>query len=254
MLNPNKRNRTTRINPNQFDRELFQGAGVIVTTPEEANLYESSGKLVIASERAEIVSRSLYKLRAAFGKYFDHVDRYRVYPLTAKAAFAAVEKGAEDEAVLKTAFDAACEYMSIPGRPYFAYGSNMDVEQMKERCKNAVLLGKASLPGWGYCYDASGFATIEWNDPETVHGLLWSISISDEVMLDRYEGVSCNCYEKVEVAVDCNGTHIDALAYASMRFPFSETSCRTEYVKLVENAAAAAGLPVPCAKRGDRDE
>lgn len=69
---------------------------------------------------------------------------------------------------------------------YFAYGSNMDIEQMKFRCPNALLIARATLYNYALC--ERQFADIEVNHKESVPGALWAISESDLQSLDRYEG------------------------------------------------------------------
>ena len=74
---------------------------------------------------------------------------------------------------------------------YIAYGSNLNVEQMKRRCPDAEIVGKAELKGY-YLYFCGGHlgavATVEPKEGSTVPVLIWSISKKDEVALDRYEG------------------------------------------------------------------
>lgn len=50
---------------------------------------------------------------------------------------------------------------------YFAYGSNMDIEQMKHRCPSSVEAGVALVNGYRFALDAAGVATIlfgKWFD------------------------------------------------------------------------------------------
>ena len=68
---------------------------------------------------------------------------------------------------------------------YFAYGSNLDVEQMKVRCPNSEMIGKVSLPNWRLVF--RGVADIEPFTGSQVEGGIWKISESDEVALDNYE-------------------------------------------------------------------
>ena len=69
---------------------------------------------------------------------------------------------------------------------YFAYGSNLDVEQMSLRCPNARILGQMTLKGYQLAF--KGVADIEPVEGAKVVGGLFKITASDEVLLDRYEG------------------------------------------------------------------
>ena len=74
---------------------------------------------------------------------------------------------------------------------YIAYGSNMDMEQMKHRCPDAELLGTGILENWRLMFKGSktgAYATIEREKGCAVPVLLWRISAADEERLDRYEG------------------------------------------------------------------
>lgn len=76
---------------------------------------------------------------------------------------------------------------------YFAYGSNLNVKQMSNRCSDAVPLGARDLPGWELQFRR--VLTIVRNPKGVVRGGLWLISDFDEKMLDRYEGYP-GWYEK----------------------------------------------------------
>ena len=97
---------------------------------------------------------------------------------------------------------------------YFAYGSNMDVQQMAERCSDAVVVGTACLPGHRFLINTHGVATVVPSQGEAVHGVLWAISKADEASLDHYEGVAAGFYRKVITGVRLdNGSAADALIY-----------------------------------------
>lgn len=75
---------------------------------------------------------------------------------------------------------------SVNGPPnYFAYGSNMDLAQMRRRCPAAELWGAATLPDWRFRINARGVATIVPEVGSRVHGLAWRLTPADEVELDK---------------------------------------------------------------------
>jgi gamma-glutamylcyclotransferase (GGCT)/AIG2-like uncharacterized protein YtfP len=94
---------------------------------------------------------------------------------------------------------------------YFAYGSNMNLEQMSHRCPNAENLGYAKLKGWGL--RERTFADIDPANGEEVHGVLWNISRQHEKTLDSYEGVKRSMYVKYYIPVLHKGKRKRALVY-----------------------------------------
>ena len=97
---------------------------------------------------------------------------------------------------------------------YFAYGSNMDVQQMAVRCPDATVLCVVKLPGHKFLINTHGVATVVPAKNRVVHGVLWEISKRDEGNLDRYEGVASKFYRKAMVRVRMkNGNETEALIY-----------------------------------------
>ncbi len=76
---------------------------------------------------------------------------------------------------------------------YIAYGSNLHIEQMQERCKDAELLGTATLTD--HCLEYRGsvgraYLTIKQSPMGTGESLplaVWLTSAEDELALDDYE-------------------------------------------------------------------
>tara|TARA_B100000579_G_C22475547_1_gene685447 strand:- start:63 stop:506 length:444 start_codon:yes stop_codon:yes gene_type:complete len=85
---------------------------------------------------------------------------------------------------------------------YFAYGSNLNHTQMKERCSGAKYLKKYTLKGYKLSFSHKtnhsiyGHANIVKNKKSKVYGALWNINKKDEKELDWYEGVDYNYYRK----------------------------------------------------------
>ena len=104
----------------------------------------------------------------------------------------------------------------MAGRIYFAYGSNLSVEQMETRCPNAAPLERATLRGWRWLIMSRGWATVTPDPASSVEGLLWVITDTDERSLDRYEGVSEGLYTKEVVEVEqASGGRVQAMIYVS---------------------------------------
>lgn len=84
-------------------------------------------------------------------------------------------------------------------RYYIAYGSNLNVPQMRSRCPHATILGTANLKGWELLFKGSGtgaYLTIEPREGSTVPVVVWEVTAPDEAALDRYEGFPTFYYKK----------------------------------------------------------
>ncbi|KAI0506347.1 hypothetical protein F5B22DRAFT_623896 [Xylaria bambusicola] len=79
---------------------------------------------------------------------------------------------------------------------YFAYGSNLWLEQMATRCPHSYYVGRAVLPDYRWLINERGFANIVPASGYTVHGLVYELGVGDEPRLDRSEGVSKGVYSK----------------------------------------------------------
>lgn len=95
--------------------------------------------------------------------------------------------------------------MSNPSKiMYFAYGSNMCIRQMNERCPNNSKIGIAQLSGYRWIISTRGYANVVKSSNDDVWGVIYEISIQDEAKLDGYEGVSTKCYlkENLDILID----------------------------------------------------
>ena len=63
-------------------------------------------------------------------------------------------------------------------RYYIAYGSNLNVPQMRMRCPHATILGTANLKGWELLFKGSktgSYLTIEECESGTVPVVIWEM-------------------------------------------------------------------------------
>ena len=93
---------------------------------------------------------------------------------------------------------------------YFAYGMNTNRDEMAYRCPGAVPMGRALLPG--YRFEFKSFATIVPSPKETVEGVLWIITETDESALDILEGYP-EFYDKKTVSVEHDNQSYIAMTY-----------------------------------------
>ncbi len=125
---------------------------------------------------------------------------------------------------------------------YFAYGSNMNRNQMVARCPGALLVETARLPQWEFRINGRGVATIVQHPERTVHGVVWEINETHRASLDRHEGVAAGCYEirMMDVLLPCSSA-VSALVYVD---PIqSHGSPWDDYLNRVVEGARQHGLP-----------
>jgi len=108
---------------------------------------------------------------------------------------------------------------------YFAYGSNMNTNQMAFRCPDAQVVETVRLENYQLVFRSNGFgrgvATILPEKGSHVDGVLWRISPKDEQSLDRYEGFP-HLYGKETMTVQTQtGRRIPVMAY-TMSAPYRD--------------------------------
>lgn len=92
-------------------------------------------------------------------------------------------------------------------RYYAAYGSNLNILQMRYRCPSARVIGVAEISDYRLLFKGSktgAYLTIEKQKGSVVPVGIWEVSESDERSLDRYEGFP-NFYYKTEMSLDIKG-------------------------------------------------
>lgn len=92
-------------------------------------------------------------------------------------------------------------------RYYIAYGSNLNIRQMRERCPGARIIGTSEIEGYRLMFKGSmtgSYLTIEPEDGQSVPVAVWEVTPADELALDRYEGFP-GFYYKKELALPVKG-------------------------------------------------
>lgn len=132
---------------------------------------------------------------------------------------------------------------------YFAYGSNINLNQMAVRCPDAKVVEPAVLENYELLFRGNnrdyGVATIRPKEGCQVHGLLWKITPECERSLDHYEGYP-HLYEKQKIPLTTkSGQQISAMVYVMTRererMPGMPT--RSYYIGILEGFQQN-GLPV----------
>lgn len=97
---------------------------------------------------------------------------------------------------------------------YFAYGSNMDVAAMQQRCPRSRPVGRAILPRHRFVIMAEGYASVLRDGTRSVHGVLWDVALGDVRALDAYESIGTGLYTKISQPVlRAEGASVRALVY-----------------------------------------
>jgi gamma-glutamylcyclotransferase (GGCT)/AIG2-like uncharacterized protein YtfP len=130
---------------------------------------------------------------------------------------------------------------------YFAYGSNMDLGQMKERCPSAKFLKKVLLSNYKLVYDGhsemrnGAVGNIVPSKVDVVWGALFEVDQECIESLDEYEGFPGAYQKSTFMVADENGSEYQAMAYHREGKPISEPS--PEYRALLIQGAKEIDLP-----------
>lgn len=99
---------------------------------------------------------------------------------------------------------------------YLSYGSNLNMFQMKHRCKNSKPIGTINLKNYRLVYkggmDGFSYLTIEECEGYNVPLGLYEVSYFDILSLDKYEGYP-NFYSKYYFPVKIGAKSKKALIY-----------------------------------------
>ncbi len=116
---------------------------------------------------------------------------------------------------------------------YFAYGSNMNLDQMAHRCPDAEVVGRAVLKDYRLVFrgnrNGNGVASVVPDPGKEVQGLLWKITPRCEQSLDFYEGYP-RLYGKEEIKVQTKTGEVAKVAVYIMNEPYqSQPAIPSEY-------------------------
>ncbi len=142
---------------------------------------------------------------------------------------------------------------------YFAYGSNLDPRQMRERAPSHRTVGMAALadhrlvfprysPTW-----AGGTAGVQLAHGATVWGMLYDVDEADFVVLDRHEGFKGpgdqhNGYDREQVTVDLTRPDDQSVprrvrAWTYLARPSNPSPPSREYLDTIVRGARHHRLP-----------
>jgi len=95
----------------------------------------------------------------------------------------------------------------MKNRYYIAYGSNLNIDQMRMRCPHARIIGTSNITDYELLFKGSrtgAYLTIEPKVGANVPVAVWETTEEDEARLDRYEGFP-TFYYKAEMILPIKG-------------------------------------------------
>ena len=133
----------------------------------------------------------------------------------------------------------------------FAYGSNMDPAQMRERCPASDLSWfVAEARNWRLCFPRAsvrrkgGVGSLAREEGSSVWGVVFTVSERDLVRLDQYEGVPSGAYLREPIQLhDQHGRELSAMTYFAVPDGKVEHAPHRDYIDLYVKGAVYFGLP-----------
>ena len=136
----------------------------------------------------------------------------------------------------------------------FAYGSNMDPVQMRQRCPGAQTAGTAVLRDHRLCFPrlsdrrGCGVASVEPAVGDEVWGVLYRLDAADLAELDGFEGFGAgrpardNRYNRLAIVVEVEGVPTEAEAYFAVATE-NPPAPNAVYLAHLRDGARHHGLP-----------
>jgi gamma-glutamylcyclotransferase (GGCT)/AIG2-like uncharacterized protein YtfP len=132
----------------------------------------------------------------------------------------------------------------------FAYGSNMDPAQMRERCPESDLSWFiAEARDWKLCFPRKserrkgGVASIARGEGSSVWGVVFGVSDRDLLRLDKYEGVGSAYLRESINLFDSNGHAVLAWTYFANKQDDGEFVPHRDYIDIFIRGAEYVALP-----------
>jgi gamma-glutamylcyclotransferase (GGCT)/AIG2-like uncharacterized protein YtfP len=134
----------------------------------------------------------------------------------------------------------------------FAYGSNMDPDQMRERCPDSDLSWfLAEARGWRLCFPryskkrSGGVGSIVRSENDSIWGIVFTVTKPDLARLDSCEGVATGAYTRSYLDVfNLEGKASSALTYFAIPDgQNTEFTPHSDYIALYIRGAEHFGLP-----------
>lgn len=127
---------------------------------------------------------------------------------------------------------------------YLAYGSNMNIEDMKKRCPDAELVTTGQIDEWRLLFKGEhGYATIDPDYHYSVPVVVWNIGERDVKALDLYEKDSV-IYRKGTLTAVTKKGKITGMVYIMMTPDKPDKKPSDEYIDTLKQAYKEHDLPM----------
>jgi gamma-glutamylcyclotransferase (GGCT)/AIG2-like uncharacterized protein YtfP len=130
---------------------------------------------------------------------------------------------------------------------YAAYGTNLDPDQMHERCPHSPMRGAGWLVGWRLSFGGEdlgwegALATVVEDVGDQVFVLVYDVPEQDERHLDHWESADTGVYRKIRVRVQTMTG--DELCWLYVLDGYEGGLPSARYLGLMADAAEKAGAP-----------
>ena len=130
---------------------------------------------------------------------------------------------------------------------YAAYGTNLDVSRMRERCPHSPVRGSGWLEGWRLTFGGEeigwdgALATVVEDVGARLFVMLYDVPPVDEDTLDEWEGHELGLYTKLRVRVQA--LEGDVLAWLYVLNAYEGGLPSAHYLSVLADAAEQAGAP-----------
>lgn len=129
----------------------------------------------------------------------------------------------------------------------FAYGSNLDEDQMGRRCPESYPTFTAVLPGYRLAFAGlssgwgGGVATVVADPTSEVQGMIYEVTLADLAKLDRYEGHP-TVYRRGSMGVILDADGSERIVQVYRRNAFPQNSPSDDYLETIQCAYDRLGF------------
>jgi gamma-glutamylcyclotransferase (GGCT)/AIG2-like uncharacterized protein YtfP len=132
---------------------------------------------------------------------------------------------------------------------YFAYGSNMDEDLMKDRCDYAKFLSVAYLPGYRLAFSQyyeplkGGVADVIESQKDKVWGKVYELPLEDLHRLDIHEGHPTDYKRTQHNVITPQGDSLYAWVYSVVNKEGDFIPPSKRYMEFIKRGASNFGFP-----------
>ena len=134
---------------------------------------------------------------------------------------------------------------------YFAYGSNLDLKQVRQRCggKDVKKISIGYLPNHRLAFTqyyaewGGGVADVVKSPGDTVWGILYELSNHALELLDTFEGYPYDYTRTKHTIINPEGNGLEAWVYLVKRKDGDFIPPSNKYLEIIKRTAKEAGFP-----------